>query len=348
MANDQRPTTNDKLHAQTGHLPAPEPFGAARRALRSTAGSTSELRSAILEGRIAPGARLPATRDLAREYKLSRATVVTAFEQLQVRGLCGGRVGAGTYVSQVLPDDLLQVGRTSAARAAGPRRVRWSSYAQRLKDYPRRRATHHAGLSRQPGCARCFSHHALGPGRRPAPAAGFRPIVGRRRGPGIPSAAPGGRRISERVARGEVFRRPGADHFRRAGGAGARGASAARSRRPGMGGRTWLSRSGHRLPGGGRESLPGAGRCRRPGPGMGPATLGIRAKLVYVTPAHQFPLGVTMSLRRRLALLEWARRSHTLIFEDDYDSEYRYAGPTDPGAAGTRSRGRRHLCRHLQ
>ena len=59
-----------------------------------------------------------------------------------------------------------------------------------------------------------------------------------------------------------------------------------------------------------------------------------RAKLVYVTPAHQFPLGVTMSLRRRLALLEWARRSRTLIFEDDYDSEYRYQGRPIPALQG--------------
>ena len=77
-----------------------------------------ELRSAILEGRIAPGARLPATRDLAREYKLARATVVTAFEQLKSEGYVEGKVGAGTYVSQVLPEDLLQVGRTSASKAA--------------------------------------------------------------------------------------------------------------------------------------------------------------------------------------------------------------------------------------
>ena len=92
-----------------------------------------ELRSAILEGRIVPGARLPATRDLAREYKLSRATVVTAFEQLKSEGYVEGRVGAGTYVSEVLPDDFLQVGRTSAGKAAGPRRVGWSSYARRLQ-----------------------------------------------------------------------------------------------------------------------------------------------------------------------------------------------------------------------
>jgi GntR family transcriptional regulator / MocR family aminotransferase len=58
------------------------------------------------------------------------------------------------------------------------------------------------------------------------------------------------------------------------------------------------------------------------------------ARLVYVTPAHQFPLGVTMSLRRRLALLEWARRSGTLIFEDDYDSEYRYSGRPVPAMQG--------------
>jgi GntR family transcriptional regulator / MocR family aminotransferase len=50
------------------------------------------------------------------------------------------------------------------------------------------------------------------------------------------------------------------------------------------------------------------------------------ARLVYVTPAHQYPLGVAMSLPRRLALLEWARTTGALVFEDDYDSEYRYAG----------------------
>jgi GntR family transcriptional regulator/MocR family aminotransferase len=59
-----------------------------------------------------------------------------------------------------------------------------------------------------------------------------------------------------------------------------------------------------------------------------------RGRLMYVTPAHQFPLGVTMTLRRRLALLEWARRSGTAIFEDDYDSEYRYSGRPIPALQG--------------
>jgi len=57
-------------------------------------------------------------------------------------------------------------------------------------------------------------------------------------------------------------------------------------------------------------------------------------RLIYVTPAHQFPVGVSMSLARRLALLDWARRSGALIFEDDYDSEFRYAGPPVPAMQG--------------
>jgi hypothetical protein len=51
-----------------------------------------------------------------------------------------------------------------------------------------------------------------------------------------------------------------------------------------------------------------------------------RARRIYVTPAHQCPLGVAMSLPRRLALLAWARKTGALVFEDDYDSEYRYSG----------------------
>ena len=116
----QRPTTevHDRPDAETCHIIALEPSC-------STFGTPlyrwfyDELRSAILEGRIAPGARLPATRDLAREYKLARATVVAAFEQLKSEGYVEGRVGAGTYVSQVLPDDLLQVGRTQRGKDRG-------------------------------------------------------------------------------------------------------------------------------------------------------------------------------------------------------------------------------------
>ena len=55
-----------------------------------------------------------------------------------------------------------------------------------------------------------------------------------------------------------------------------------------------------------------------------------RTRLVHVTPSHQFPTGVSMSLGRRLALLEWARTRGAVVLEDDYDSEYRYSGPPLP------------------
>jgi GntR family transcriptional regulator / MocR family aminotransferase len=57
-------------------------------------------------------------------------------------------------------------------------------------------------------------------------------------------------------------------------------------------------------------------------------------RIAYVTPAHQFPVGATMSLGRRLDLLQWAGRSGAAIFEDDYDSEFRYSGPPVPALQG--------------
>src|SRR6478609_7190348 len=79
------------------------------------------LRAEILEGRLRPGARLPATRDLAGQYGLSRGTIVGAFEQLKAEGYLEGTVGSGTYVNAVLPDELLQV--TLKAGAARPVRA---------------------------------------------------------------------------------------------------------------------------------------------------------------------------------------------------------------------------------
>src|SRR2546426_3673087 len=109
-----------------------------------------ELRSAILEGRLKPGARLPATRDLARQYGLSRATVVTAFEQLKSEGYVQGKVGAGTYVTQVLPDELLQVGGISYGGASQPRRGALLDLARRVKTFPGARARPGRGLRADP------------------------------------------------------------------------------------------------------------------------------------------------------------------------------------------------------
>src|SRR4029079_16720047 len=64
-----------------------------------------------------------------------------------------------------------------------------------------------------------------------------------------------------------------------------------------------------------------------------------RAKLAYVTPANQFPLGTTMSAERRRDLLDWAGRENAWIIEDEYDAEYRYSGPPLPALQSMDSAG---------
>src|SRR3954471_2906041 len=110
--------------------------------LRSPADGTSlyrwlyeEMRSAILEGRLKPGSRLPATRDLADAYELSRPTIVAAFEQLKSEGYVEGRVGSGTYVSRVLPEHLLHAAQAKQEGTLPHRKVRLSEYARRLQPY---------------------------------------------------------------------------------------------------------------------------------------------------------------------------------------------------------------------
>src|SRR5208282_6396324 len=98
-----------------------------------------ELRSAILAGHLRSGARLPATRDLAAQYRLSRPTIVTAFEQLRAEGYVEGRVGSGTYVSKTLPDELLQAPQSTAKAKARQRSVRLSGHARRLMPLARAR-----------------------------------------------------------------------------------------------------------------------------------------------------------------------------------------------------------------
>jgi GntR family transcriptional regulator / MocR family aminotransferase len=76
--------------------------------------------------------------------------------------------------------------------------------------------------------------------------------------------------------------------------------------------------------------------------GLQPAASGPRPRLVYATPSHQYPTGVTMSLQRRLALLALARRAAAAIIEDDYDSEYQYEGQPTASLQGLD----RHGCVH--
>src|SRR5277367_6948692 len=99
------------------------------------------LRSAILEGRLHPSARIPATRDLAKQYRLSRGTIVNSIEQLKSEGYVQARTGSGTYVSNTLPDELLQV-RSNAKPALPPReqqqQEQLGSRAQKFSAYAKR------------------------------------------------------------------------------------------------------------------------------------------------------------------------------------------------------------------
>src|SRR5579864_1715582 len=88
-----------------------------------------ELRLTILAGRLHPGARLPATRDLAAQYGISRPTIVTAFEQLRSEGYVEGKIGSGTYVSKTLPDELLQAPRAKLVSSTRRSGIPLSAYA---------------------------------------------------------------------------------------------------------------------------------------------------------------------------------------------------------------------------
>jgi GntR family transcriptional regulator/MocR family aminotransferase len=95
----------------------------------------SALRAAILGGRLHPGARLPATRDLAAQYRLSRGTIVNAVEQLKSEGYVQARMGPGTYVSETLPDELLQV--RSIAKPKQPQQQP-RTQPRKISAYPKR------------------------------------------------------------------------------------------------------------------------------------------------------------------------------------------------------------------
>lgn len=292
-----------------------------------------ELRAAILEGRLRPGARLPATRDLAAAYGLSRATIVTAFDQLKAEGYVEGRSGSGTYVSQVLPEQFLAVRIPRPQRQLPHARVLLSEYARRLQPF--------RGTAPRP--VRAFRPNQ--PALDHFPTTLWAQVAARRLRRVSANLLAGGEALGYRPLREAV-----ADYLNTSRGvkctadqvlivSGAQEALDRTARillNPGES--VWMEEPGYP---GAAVVFKALGADIRPVP-VDDEGLDFergRAKwkpprLVYATPAHQFPLGVTMSLRRRLALLDWARHSGTMIFEDDYDSEYRYSGRPIPALQG--------------
>lgn len=288
----------------------------------------SALRAEILEGRLRPGARLPGTRDLGAQYGLARGTIVSAFDQLKAEGYIEGTVGSGTYVSEVLPDELLQVARVAAPHARQTRRVHRSHHAKRITLFP----------GYEPRPMRAFRSDL--PALDLFPTTLWAQLASRRL-----------KRVTARLLMGcepmgyRPLREAVADYLVTSRGVNCTadqvaivsGAQEALD----LAARLFLDR-GDRVamedPGyiGAAHAFESAGARISPiavdDEGMKvPRT---NCRLAYITPGHQFPLGVTMSLARRLAMLDWARKTNALIFEDDYDSEFRYAGRPMPALQG--------------
>ncbi|MGH7375238.1 MAG: PLP-dependent aminotransferase family protein [Candidatus Rokuibacteriota bacterium] len=290
----------------------------------------ASIQRAILDGVVAPGTRLPSSRALADDLGVSRTTTLLAVQQLQAEGYLTGRRGSGTFVAQELPDDLVHRRATRPTRSL--KHPTLSRRGAALVAAPQ-------GAHRLDGPPRAFRIGT--PGVDLFPVALWWRLASRRLRSITPTQLDYGEPAGFRALREAI-----ADHVQTARGtrceadqilivAGAQQGLELISRAlldPGD--RVWMEEPGYP---GARSALLGAGARILPVPvdtegldvEMGARRAG-DARLVYVTPSHQYPLGVPMSLPRRLALLQWASRARAWVVEDDYDSEFRYGARPVP------------------
>src|SRR5215204_414516 len=289
----------------------------------------NQLREAILAGRLAPGTRLPSTRELAGELSVARNTVLNAFDQLHAEGYLVRRVGDGTYVSRELPDDLLRIKGAPAVRKRPRRNGRplsaWGAAVTSISvspgNYqgpPRPFRTSTPALDAFPyklwGRLLARRWKESGPAIIPyGDAAGSLPLreaiasyLAATRGvqcaPEQVVITSGSLHALEIIARLILER----------------------------GDPVWIEDPGFL---GARAALTGAKARLVPVPvdadGLNVSAGVVRCadpRLIYVTPSHQYPLGMTLSLSRRLELLRLAGKTGAWVVEDDYDSEIRYLG----------------------
>ena len=271
-------------------------------------------RRAILEGLLRPGQRVPSTRALAVELGVSRQPVLTAYDQLLHEGYLEGRTGSGTFVGAGLPDDLLH------CRVPQPRRVR------------SRAARPSGGRTADDG---------LGPFRMSLPALDRFPHTVWSRLVARHAHALSQAQMAYGDAAGLLpLRLAIAEHLRTARAVNCEaeqilivsGSQAALRLIAAV-----LLERGQRVAVE-EPCYPGARAALCAG-GAEPVSvpvddegicvsslqkLGRKVRAAYVTPSHQYPLGISMSAARRFALLDWSFRRDAWLIEDDYDSEYRY------------------------
>ena len=275
------------------------------------------IRGLIERGAVPAGAKLPTTRDLAKRFRLSRAAAIAAFELLVQEGFAEARVGAGTFVAQRVP----HLPEAARARAADPAPGPALPLTVGVTGFDARTASIFRKLMARALARPSLEQFRYGDPRggivlREAIAAYLRSARGVRCEAGQIVVTSGAQQGLDLVIRAAI--RPGDP--------------------------VWIEDPCYPMA---ATALKGAGARIVGVPvdreGLNPAEGERRcptARAVYVTPSHQFPLGVTMTMRRRLALLDWAGRKNAWIIEDDYDSEFRYGGPPLTALQGMDAGGR--------
>lgn len=297
------------------------------------------IQKAILSGEYEAKTRLPSSRALAEQLGVSRLTVVNAYEQLFAEGYLEGKIGSGTFVADELPETLLQTKKTSNGFASEKPKaadLRLSDFGKQIeKTKSIRGCAAAAFIPFQNGLTaidefpfEIWSRIAAKFHRNPP-----RSLLGYGDSQGLVT-------LREAVAA----------HLRSARGVNCTadqiiitsGAQQALD----LTARIFLSDTDAVLIENpcyleARKSFEAAGAkifaVDVDEEGFDAAKIpkaGENSKLVYVTPSHQYPLGHTMSLPRRLALLDWAKTHNSWIIEDDYNSEFRYAGRPFPSLQG--------------
>ncbi|HKV11377.1 MAG TPA: PLP-dependent aminotransferase family protein [Thermoanaerobaculia bacterium] len=294
------------------------------------------IRGAVLGGMLPPGSRLPSTRTLAADLGISRNTAEEAFSQLEAEGYLVRRVGAGSYVA--LPDSPARPARQAPPPSRGARSLSI-----------RGRTIAAAGVCAEPTVPRPFA--AGLPALEAFPLETWSRLVARR----LRRSGRGLLGYGDPAGYGPL-REAVAAYLGTARGVtcSPRQVIVLTSSQQALdlaarllvdpGDEAWLEEPGYL---GARSALTAAGARIVPVPvdenGLDVArgeALSPGARLAYVTPSHQYPLGVTLSLERRLALLAWAGRAGSWIVEDDYDSELRYTGRPLAAIQGLDSGGR--------
>lgn len=311
-------------------FPAPLPFDLAGIQLDPRRGLARQLyqalRERILDGRLRSGTRLPAGRELAELLGVSRNTVGRAVDQLYAEGYVQARVGDGTYVAPLaLHNEPASRVASSPAPSAALQRVQAQQLRVPPSGVPRAFRVGVPAFDLFP--FETWARLQARFWRKPSPA---------RLGYGDPA---GDAQLRELVA--AYLRNSRGLHCDPEQIVITCGAQQAISLCAQLlvdpGDRVAIENPGYRAAGHAFAAA-GAELC---GVAVDSDGLDVAAleqvqdcRLAYITPSHQYPTGVTLSLARRLALLDWAERQDGWIIEDDYDGEYRYSGtPLAPLAA---------------